>query len=183
MNTPHTSKEKEMRVIIFHMDRDISMVTTDLDFIPNKGDEIQFPGHEVLDRLVPGEDPLKQEIARNLKTIADLNEENAEIQNRINEKTQFKQLLYETGYPLEDICKLTFKAMDFEIDDSAEDFLLPLEGNTIIVEVKGREGAIPRSDGSQLSQNRRNYALETDRELKDINILCNYLGNYQKIDQ
>ena len=54
---------------------------------------------------------LKREIEENVVKIEALEAKNREIQARMEEETQYKQLIYETGILLEEICKLTFVAL------------------------------------------------------------------------
>jgi len=133
------------------------------------------PPHGIDDILVPGESSLKREIEENLTKIEGLKTINSGIQARMEEKTQYKQLIYETGIPLEEICKLTFIALGCEVDDSVEDFILSKGDKEAIVEVKGREGTIPRGDGSQLAQNRRNYITKNDKDMREVKAIL--LGN------
>jgi hypothetical protein len=132
------------------------------------------------DVLVPDESLLKAEIDKNLDKIEEMKTINREIQVKMDEKTQFKQLIYETGHPLEDICKLTFRKLGCEVDDSVEDFILIHGDKEAIVEVKGREGAILRGDGSQLAQNRRNYVVQKGKELKEVKAIL--LGNPWRLE-
>jgi len=127
------------------------------------------------DVLVPGESSLKREIDKNFAKIEELKAVNSVIQARMDEETQYKQLIYETGKRLEEICKLTFVALGCEVDDSVEDFILLKRGKEAIVEVKGREGTILRGDGSQLAQNRRNYVNENDKDMREVKAIL--LGN------
>lgn len=133
------------------------------------------PPYGLDDVLVPGESSLKREIEENLAKIEDLKSINRGIQTRMDEKTQYKQLIYETGIPLEEICKLTFIALGCEVDDSVEDFILSKGDKEAIVEVKGREGTIIRGDGTQLAQNRRNYVIKNDKNMREVKAIL--LGN------
>lgn len=133
------------------------------------------PPHGIDDILVPGESSLKREIEENFTKIEGLKTINSGIQARMDEKTQYKQLIYETGIPLEEICKLTFIALGCEVDDSVEDFIMSKGDKEAIVEVKGREGTILRGDGSQLAQNRRNYITKNDKGMREVKTIL--LGN------
>jgi len=133
------------------------------------------PPSGIGDILVPGESSLKREIDENLTKIEELRTINSGIQARMDQKIQYKQLLYETGKPLEEICKLTFIALGCEVDDSVEDFILLKDDKEALVEVKGREGTIPRGDGSQLAQNRRNYITKNDKGMREVKAIL--LGN------
>ena len=45
----------------------------------------------------------------------------------------------------------------------------------MVVEVKGRERVIERKDGDQLARNRKNYAIEINKQLSEVKgiLLCN----------
>jgi len=138
------------------------------------------PPYGIDDVLVPGESSLKREIEENLVKTEELKAVNIGIQARMDEITQYKQLIYETGIPLEEICKLTFIALGCEVDDSVEDFILSMGGREAIVEVKGRERTILRGDGSQLAQNRRNYVIQNDKDMGEVKAIL--LGNPFRLD-
>jgi len=125
--------------------------------------------------LVPGEDTLKQKIERKSVKIRNLMKEITGLEKQKEELTQFKQLLYETGDPLENICKLTFSQLGCKIDDSVEDFILIAADKEAIVEVKGRERSVLREDGAMLAQNRSNYAIQKDKGIREIKAIL--LGN------
>ncbi len=149
----------------------INLLIEDFLGIPQKTP----PPHGIDGVLVPGEGSLKREFKENLAKIEELRAIDSGIQARMDEKTQYKQLLYETGTPLEEICKLTFIALGCKVNDSVEDFILSTCGKEAIVEVKGREGTILRGDGSQLAQNRRNYAIQNDKDMGEVKAIL--LGN------
>lgn len=149
----------------------INVILEDLWSIQQK-----TPPPEGIDEiLLPGEAELKQEIKEKLDKIGELNAEVSDLEARKDKLTQFKQMLYETGKPLEEICKLTFSKLGCEVDDSVEDFILVMGDKEVIVEVKGREGSILRQDGSQLAQNRRNYAISKERDINEVKPIL--LGN------
>jgi hypothetical protein len=133
------------------------------------------PPFGIDDILVPGESSMKRGIQENLIKIEELRAIDSELRAGRDEKTQYKQLIYETGPPLEEICKLTFVALGCEVDDSVEDFILSKGDKEAIVEVKGREGTILRQDGTQLAQNRRNYITENDKDMREVKAIL--LGN------
>ena len=135
---------------------------------------------EGIDKIVvPGEDVLKQEIQNKVDNIEELKSEIGELEIRKKEVVQFKQLLYETGPPLENICKITLRKLGCDVDDSVEDFILTKGDKEAIVEVKGREGVIERKDGAQLSQNRRNYAISKGKALTSFKAIL--LGNPRRL--
>jgi len=130
--------------------------------------------------LLPGEGSLKREIEENLDRMEKLKAKNSDLETLKEEKTQFKQLIYETGTPLEDICKLTFSKLGCKVDDSVEDFILTKGEKEAIVEVKGREGTILRGDGSQLAQNRRNYVVQKGKDVREVKAIL--LGNPWRLE-
>lgn len=118
--------------------------------------------------LVPNEDRLIKEIDLKQSQIGLLNQDVVTLNQQKAEVSKYKQLLYETGIPLENICKLVFQQLGCEVSEEAEDFVLRKGDNEVIVEIKGREGVIERKDGAQLSQNRRNYAIQKGKNVKEI---------------
>lgn len=134
------------------------------------------PPPEGIDKiLLPGEAQLKQEIKEELDKIDKLKTKISGLEERNKEITQFKQLIYETGDPLEDICKMTLRQLGCKTDDSVEDFILTTGDKEAIVEVKGRLKSILREDGAQLAQNRRNYAIQKGKGIRKIKAIL--LGN------
>jgi hypothetical protein len=124
---------------------------------------------------VPKESEIKKDILLRQSQINRLTEEIELFEKQKEEQTKFKQLLYETGTPLQDICRTTFELLGFAVDCSYEDFVITKNNEEAIVEVKGKEGVIERKDSSQLSQNRRNYAIQKSRSIKDVKAIL--LGN------
>lgn len=140
------------------------------------GIQQKTPPPEGIEKIVvPGEDTFKQEIEEKLDKIGELKAEVSDLETHEEELTQFKQLLYETGPPLEDICKLTTSRIGCKVDESVEDFLLVMGDKEAIVEVKGRERGILREDGAQLAQNRSNYAIQNGKGIREIKAIL--LGN------
>lgn len=154
----------------------ISMIIED-----HLGIHQKTPPPNGIDKIfVPGEGSLKREIKDNLDKIEELKAKISELATLEKGKTQFKQLIYETGTPLEDICKLTFGELGCEVDDSIEDFILIKGDKEAIVEVKGREGTILRGDGSQLAQNRRNYVVQKEKDIREVKAIL--LGNPWRVE-
>jgi len=140
------------------------------------GIQQKTPPPEGIDEvLLPGEAELKKEIKKELDKIDQIKTKIIGLEERNKEITQFKQLIYETGDPLEDICKTTLSQLGYKTDDSVEDFILTTEDKEAIVEVKGRERSILREDGAQLAQNRRNYAIQKGKGIREIKAIL--LGN------
>lgn len=131
------------------------------------------------DVLLPGEIALAGEINERLIQIQTLRLEIESLEKNMVALTNFKQLLYETGDRLENICKKTLIELGGSVSDSAEDFLLTWNQREAVVEVKGKEGPIERKDGSQLAQNRRNYAVSKGKAITDIKAIL--LGNPHRL--
>jgi len=140
------------------------------------GIQQKTPPPEGIDKiLLPGEDSLKQQIKEKLDKVGELNAEISDLEKQVEEKAQFKRLVYETGDPLENICKLTLRQLGCKTDDSVEDFILITGDKEAIVEVKGRERSILREDGAMLAQNRSNYAIQKGKGIREIKAIL--LGN------
>jgi len=113
--------------------------------------------------LVPGEDILKEKIKNRSIKIQSLTTEINDLEKQKEELTQFKQLLYETGTPLENICKLTLAQLGCKVDDSVEDFIVIKGDKEAIVEVKGREGTILRGDGSSCPKTKETMLFKKEK--------------------
>ena len=125
--------------------------------------------------LLPGEEAIKQDIEEVRKEVHSLENTIATLEVALAKKAEIKQLVFETGIPLEDVCKLVLRELGCGIDDSVEDFLLTYQAQESVVEVKGREGTIERKDGAQLAQNRRNYAISREKVTNEVKAVL--LGN------
>ena len=125
--------------------------------------------------LLPGEEAIKQDIEKVRKEVHSLENTIATLEVALAKKAEIKQLVFETGIPLEDVCKLVLRELGCGIDDSVEDFLLTYQAQEAVVEVKGREGTIERKDGAQLAQNRRNYAISREKATNKVKAVL--LGN------
>ncbi len=124
---------------------------------------------------VPGEFELEQLISSKREAMDKLQADIGDLDKSKSEKGQFKQLLYETGSPLENICRLTIRKLGAETNDSTEDFVLRSGDREAVVEVKGREAIIQRKDGDQLVRNLRSYAMQKNVELSEVKGIL--LGN------
>jgi len=124
---------------------------------------------------VPGEFELEQLISSKREAMDKLQADIGDLDKSKSEKSQFKQLLYETGSPLENICRLTIRKLGAETNDSTEDFVLRSGDREAVVEVKGREAIIQRKDGDQLVRNLRSYAMQKNVELSEVKGIL--LGN------
>jgi hypothetical protein len=128
--------------------------------------QVTPPPEGIDDISMPNEDLLSQEIEERRVKIQSLSDEIGDLEKRKRGLDKFKQLLYETGKPLEDICKLVLQELGGKTDAFAEDFLLISGDREAVIEVKGREGVIERKDGAQLSQNRKNCAISKGKETR-----------------
>ena len=133
------------------------------------------PPEWVAQLYVPGEFELEQLILSKREEMDKLQTDIGDLDKSKSEKGQFKQLLYETGIPLQNICRLTVSELGADTDDSAEDFVLRIGDREAVVEVKGREAIIQRKDGDQLVRNLRSYAMQKNVELSEVKGIL--LGN------
>ena len=86
----------------------------------------------------------------------------------MEEVTQYKRLLNETGAPLEQIVRKTFATMGLKpVDSPTADFML-VDGDEILVEVKGRTGSIPTSDVAQLTKDMGTFGVTEGRVIKGL---------------
>jgi len=88
------------------------------------------------------------------KKIRNLYDESNKIEKQINELTIFKQLLYETGFPLENIIKKSFEFIGIPIGKpkySKVDHSIEFGNVAFLLESKGKKDAIDIKDLRQLT--------------------------------
>ncbi len=120
---------------------------------------------------IPGIPEIKFEVENKYHQIEQLKTEIKPLLQRKEELEKYKQLLFETGTPLEEICKQTLQTMGCNIlpaDLAEEDFIVEFEGQQAIVEVKGNTKSISLSNLSQLGRYREDYLIERGEDKKSI---------------
>jgi hypothetical protein len=110
--------------------------------------------------------------------IKERQEESRRIELEIRKKEEqkeeivhYKQLLFETGPRLVEICEETIEALGGVVlppDLADEDFIIEFEDKRAIVEVKGNTKSISLSDLAQLGRYCEDYLIHRDEEIKGI---------------
>ncbi|MCI0561825.1 MAG: hypothetical protein MN733_25340, partial [Nitrososphaera sp.] len=149
-------------------DRDaINIILEDFYGLPQK----TLPPEWVDQIAMPGSATLREEKNRKQYDVERLTHEIHQIDERFSQLNTYKQLLYETGIRLEEICKQVLNELGGVIlpaEASQEDFIVEFEGQRAIVEVKGNTKSISLADLSQLGRYREDYAITHGAEIKGI---------------
>lgn len=130
---------------------------------------------------VPGFDKLEEDKGFRLREIGRLNLQIQQIDQQIIQVDTYKQLLYETGTPLEEICRKTLEAMGAKIipaEVAEEEFIIEFEGKRAIAEVKGNTKSISLTDLRQLGHYLEEHEITRGEKIKGI-----LLGNAWRLVQ
>jgi hypothetical protein len=114
---------------------------------------------------------LDSEIEKKQETIQRVAAEISEKRRQRQEIVRYKQLLFETGPQLDEICQETIEALGGIVlpsDLAEEDFIIEFEENRAIVEVKGNTKSISLADLSQLGRYREEYRIQRGEEIKGV---------------
>ena len=120
---------------------------------------------------VPSVQVIKRDIENKYRQIEQLKLETSSLLRQKEELEEYKQLLFETGTALEQICQKTLENMGCIVlpaDLTSEDFIIEFEGRQAVVEVKGNTKSISLQDLSQLGRYLEDYLIERDEEKKGI---------------
>jgi len=143
-----------------------------IEVILRRGKHIEEtpPPSWVNDIELPGEASLKGEIERAKEELKQLEASVSERVAALREIQKYKRLLYDTGLPLQDICKSLFEQLGAKPEPSpvSDEFIIEIEGQQALVEVKGNEKSIHKRDISQLITDRGQYLADTDQYVKGI---------------
>lgn len=119
---------------------------------------------------VPGLRNIQINIENNLELITQLSEENDEFKEKESELLSYRELLYETGTPLEDIIRKVFTILGYEPKPPfyKEEYVIGHEKKVGIIECKGNEKSIKRNDFRQLLDYLKEYEIDYERNHKGI---------------
>lgn len=121
---------------------------------------------------VPEEDQLLTEVSR-------LRHEAQEVEDSLDEKRRYKRLLYEDGMTLQDLCGEAFELLGATVKISvvSDEFILEVDGEEVLVEVKGHSKSVLLRDLSQLIKDVGNHIDETKQDIHGL-----LVGNAWRLD-
>jgi len=119
---------------------------------------------------VPGLRNIQINIETNIKKITQLSEENDEFKEKESELISYRELLYETGTPLEDIIRKVFTVLGYKPKSPfyKEEYVIGYEKKVGIIECKGNKKSIKRNDFRQLLDYLKEYEIDYESKHKGI---------------
>jgi len=111
---------------------------------------------------IPKVENFKKEIETRELEIRKIELEITEYKTKIEDVKSYTQLTYETGTPLEEICKSVIIELGGTIlpsEISEEEFIVEFEGQRAVVEIKGNTGSIKLTDLRQLGDYLTSYEI------------------------
>ena len=119
---------------------------------------------------VPGLNEIQKNIETNLQRIKQISEKNEKLREKESELTSYRELLYGTGTELEEIVKKVFTELGYKPKPAIykEEYIVEYDKKVGIIECKGNEKSIKRSDFRQLFENTKEYELDGKVEHKGI---------------
>lgn len=114
--------------------------------------------------VIPGEDSLNQEIREEQKELEKITLTIKQKECTLSEIQQYKGLLFETGIPLQELVRTTLEKLGAKIEPSlvTDEFIINISGKRALIEVKGNNKSISKSDIAQLN-------IDMDVHLKKTN--------------
>ena len=119
---------------------------------------------------VPGLSKIQKNIETNLQKIKKISEKNSKLREKESDLTSYRELLYSTGTELEEIVKKVFTKLGYKPKPPKykEEYIVVYDNKVGIIECKGNEKSIKRSDFRQLFENTKEYELDGKVEHKGI---------------
>ncbi len=116
---------------------------------------------------IPGEAPLKQDIATQKQQLDIMASEVREKENSLAELQKYKGLLYETGESLQELVKTVLEHLGAGIEPSpvSDEFIINISGRKALVEVKGNTKSITKDDLGQLITDLGEYLKVADEDI------------------
>lgn len=101
---------------------------------------------------VPGEVSIRDNLATEEQRLETLEGKIRKLQASLMELRKYKRLLYSTGQELQDICKSTLEEIgaNTKPSDVTDEFMIEINGQEALIEVKGNTKSITKDDLSQL---------------------------------
>ena len=135
-----------------------------------KGFEETPPPKWVSSIEIPGEVPLKDEIAVEKQKLETVESNVKGLEDSLTELEKYKGLLYETGLPLQELVKSTLEKLGAEIKPSivTDEFIIGIGGKEALIEVKGLTKSISKDDIGQLIVDKGEHLKATGENIKGI---------------
>ncbi len=120
--------------------------------------------------LIPDEIPLKRDLAKLETELRDLETKINRHQELLNDSQRAKEILYETGLPLQERVKATLNMIGIKSKPSVvtDEFIIEIEGQEALVEVKGNVKSITKDDIAQLVTDLMEHLKTTGQEIKGL---------------
>ena len=133
--------------------------TLKINFEIDSGSKEPIP-EEISKLEVAGQNKLRKQIQVQEKSIQKEQEKLNGLDDNYNELEKWKELLWQTGKPLEKTVKDFFGLLGLEltnIDPSSTDLVGEYQENEVLVEVKGKTGCINHKEDFRQIQERKDY--------------------------
>jgi hypothetical protein len=135
-----------------------------------KGVEKTPPPGWVSSIEIPGEAPLRSEIATEERKLQAIESKIGGLRASLRELQGYKGLLYETGLPLQELVKSTLEKFGASTEPSpvSDEFIISAGGRKALIEVKGISKGISKDDLGQLVVDKGEYIKLTGQDIKGI---------------
>lgn len=135
-----------------------------------KGFEKTPPPEWVSSIEIPGEAPLRSEIATEERKLQAIESKIGRLRASLRELQGYKGLLYETGLPLQELVKSTLEKFGASTEPSpvSDEFIISAGGRKALIEVKGISKGISKDDLGQLIVDKGEYIKLTGQDIKGI---------------
>jgi hypothetical protein len=119
---------------------------------------------------IPGEASLKAEIGTRKQRLEKFTSKIGELEGLLRELQKFKELLYGTGLPLQELVRETLGNLGAKIEPSVvtDEFIINVSGRRALVEVKGNTKSISKKDLAQLITDLGEHLKATEEEVDGI---------------
>jgi len=120
---------------------------------------------------IPGEASLENELATKKRNLEAMKSNIKQHEDSLTELRKYKELLYETGYILQERVKSTLDKLGAKIEPSpvSDEFIIEIGGKKALIEVKGVDNkSVSKADLSQLNQDMTQYRIRNNQGIKGI---------------
>lgn len=118
---------------------------------------------------IPGEIPLKNEIATEKRNLETVQSRIRRLEVSLGELREYKGLLFEAGLPLQKVVKATLEELGAAIKPApVSDILINVGGAKALIEVKGNTKSVHKDDVAQLVTDLMEYLRTTGQEIHGI---------------
>lgn len=120
---------------------------------------------------IPGEASLENELATKKQNLEAMKSDVKQNEDSLTELRKYKELLYETGYILQERVKSTLDKLGAKIEPSpvSDEFIIEIGGKKALIEVKGVDNkSVSKPHLSQLNQDMTQYRMMNNQGIKGI---------------